>query len=257
MRDALFAVALVLACGRAVAASDTPRHAPVLVLAYHRFGPAVADAMTVRTATFESQLRHLVDQNIPVIPLRRLVDCRRGRGPCPDRCSVAVTADDGHRSVRSDMLPLVDRFDVPVTLFVYPSAISRADYALRWDDLRALAADGHFEVQAHTDWHPNFRVEKRRLSAEAYRSFVRSQLERPRAILRREIGAEVDLLSWPFGIHDDELEGMARDAGYVAAVALEGRAARPSDDLMALPRHLVSDADRGPAFARLIAGACR
>jgi Polysaccharide deacetylase len=50
-----------------------------------------------------------------------------------------------------------------VTLFVYPSAVSNAAYALTWEQLRELQATGLVDIQSHTYWHPNFREEKRRL----------------------------------------------------------------------------------------------
>jgi peptidoglycan/xylan/chitin deacetylase (PgdA/CDA1 family) len=243
-------VAIVAALALVAPAASAAVAVPIL--AYHRFGPVVADAMTVRTTTFEAHLRHLADHARPVVSLRALVDYRRGRAPAPPPGAVVLTADDGHRSVYTEMYPLVRRFGVPVTLFVYPSAISRADYALTWEQLRELRASGLFDVQSHTWWHPNFRTEQRRLAPEAYARFVRTQLERSRAILTREVGGPVDLLSWPFGIYDRELMAMAGAAGYVAAVTIDGRPARSTDDLLALPRHLMVDGHRGAAFARLL-----
>jgi peptidoglycan/xylan/chitin deacetylase (PgdA/CDA1 family) len=225
----------------------------VPILTYHRFGPEVGDAMTITTATFEAQLRYLADHQRPVIPLRALVDYRLGRGPAPPAGAVILTADDGHRSVYTEMYPIVRRFHVPVTLFIYPSAISRANYALSWDQLRELRASGFFDVHSHSWWHPNFRTEKRRLAADEYERFVRTQLEHSRAILTREIGGPVDLLSWPFGIYDRELMTAARAAGYVAALTLDARPARAVDDLLALPRYLIVDRHRGTAFAHLLA----
>lgn len=251
MTARLVALALLVLATAASAAADD-RAVPIL--AYHRFGSTVADSMTVRTATFEGHVRWLADHGHPVVPLRVLVDHRLGRGPAPPAGAVVITADDGHRSVYTEMLPIVRRYGIPVTLFLYPSAISNADYALTWDQVRALAATGLFAIGSHTWWHPNFRVEKRRLAPDEYERFVRTQLERSRDRLAREVGGPIDLLSWPFGIFDAELVDAARRAGYVAAVALEGRPARPSDDLFALPRFLMSDAHRGAAFARLVEG---
>lgn len=255
-RRILFALALALAHvlppPAAIAADGDPA---VPIFAYHRFGPAVVDGMTVTTATFESHLRYLADHARPVVPLRALVDWRRGRGPAPPPGAVVLTVDDGHRSVYAEMYPLVRRFHVPVTLFIYPSAIGVADYAMTWDQLRELAGSGFFDVQSHTWWHPNFKTEKRRLAPDEYRRFVTTQLERPRAILTRELGGAVDLLSWPFGIYDPELMALAGGAGYVAAVTIDGRPARARDDLLALPRYLMVDRYRGAAFERLLARA--
>jgi peptidoglycan/xylan/chitin deacetylase (PgdA/CDA1 family) len=88
----------------------------VSILVYHRFGPVVADSMTVRTATFRWQLQYLREHGYQVIPLRALLEWRLGLGPPPPARSVVITADDGHRSVFTEMMPLVREFAVPVTL---------------------------------------------------------------------------------------------------------------------------------------------
>jgi peptidoglycan/xylan/chitin deacetylase (PgdA/CDA1 family) len=210
--------------------------------------------MTVTTPVFESHLRHLSEGGYRVIPLRRLVDHLLGNAPAPPPRSVVVTADDGHRSVYTDMLPLARRYQIPVTLFIYPSAISRADYAATWEHLKALQATGLFDVQSHTHWHPHFGREKRRLSPSEYARFVALQLVRSRQTLEERLGARIDMLAWPFGIYDDALIAHAVAAGYVAGFTLDRRHASSRDRVMALPRYLMTDHDRGAAFARLLSG---
>jgi peptidoglycan/xylan/chitin deacetylase (PgdA/CDA1 family) len=246
-------LAIVLSClWTHQAEGNDPLRVPILV--YHRFGPVVADSMTVTTPVFEAHLRYLQDNAYTVIPLRQLVAYYLGGAPQPPPRSVVITVDDAHRSVYSQMLPLVRRYHVPVTMFVYPSAISNASYALRWEQLQELRATGLFDIQSHTYWHPNFKKEKQRLSPEQYRQFVEKQLRRAKDTLESRLGVQVDLLSWPFGIYNDELIAHATAAGYVAAVTLDRRPATPADRLMALPRYLMTDADRGKRFARLVAG---
>ena len=46
----------------------------VPILLYHRFGPTVADGMTMKTSVFEEHLKYLRDNGYKVIPLRQLVD---------------------------------------------------------------------------------------------------------------------------------------------------------------------------------------
>jgi peptidoglycan/xylan/chitin deacetylase (PgdA/CDA1 family) len=234
----------------AAARGEPPRPVPILV--YHRVGPVLADSMTVTTPTFEWQLRYLAERGYTVIPLRRFVDARLGHAPPPPPRAVILTVDDGHRSVYEVMLPLLRRHRVPVTLFIYPSAIANASYAMTWDQLRELQETGLFEIQSHTYWHPNFKVERRRLSPPAFERFVMDQLLRSRDRLHAALGATIDMLSWPFGIYDAELLSFARATGYVAGVTLDRRPAEWSDDLLALPRYLVTDRDRGAAFERMV-----
>ena len=222
------------------------------ILVYHRFGPVVADSMTIRTSTFRGQLQYLKDHGYRTVPLRVLVAYLLRKGPPPPARSVVITADDGHRSVMTEMLPLVREYGVPVTLFIYPSAISNASYALTWEQLQTLARTGLFDVQSHTYWHPNFKVEKRRLAPDAYLKLVLMQLMRPRTVLKQKIGVDADLLAWPFGIYDEELLRLAAQSGYVAGLTLDARAITASSSLMALPRFLVTDSASGKRFAAML-----
>ena len=51
----------------------------VPILLYHRFGPTVADGMTVTTQVFASHLEYLAKNGYTVIPLRKLIDFYLGR----------------------------------------------------------------------------------------------------------------------------------------------------------------------------------
>lgn len=253
-RAFLTVIALSFVAIATVTASTEKRPAEgtsATILVYHRFGAVVADSMTVRTSTFASQLQFLHDNGYTIVPLREIVNFLIGHGELPPR-AVAITADDGHRSVFTDMKPLVEKYNIPVTLFIYPSAISNASYAMTWEELEELKGSGVFDIQSHTYWHPNFRVEKRRLSATDYHNFVHFQLEKSREVLEHRFHTKVDLLAWPFGIYDDELNAAARNAGYVAGFSIERRKVSGNDNVMAIPRFIVSDSDVGKAFERLL-----
>ncbi len=225
-------------------------HVPILL--YHRFGPTVADSMTVTTRVFESQLKFLRDNRYTVIPLKQLVDYYLRKGPPPPARSVVIVSDDGHKSVYTDMFPLVKKYRIPVTLFIYPSAISHASYAMRWEQLRELKDSGFFDFQSHTYWHPNFKKDKRRLPPAEYKKFVDMQMRKSKEKIEKELGSKVTMLAWPFGIYDDQLIRRAASAGYVAAFSIERRHTTNSDNIMALPRYIMVDADRGKAFERLL-----
>jgi peptidoglycan/xylan/chitin deacetylase (PgdA/CDA1 family) len=224
----------------------------VPILVYHRFGPTALNEMTVTTAVFHSQMQQLVANGYTVISLQRLVAYFLGNGAPPPACSVVITADDGHHSIYTDMAPVVEKYGLPVTLFVYPSAISNAAWALTWEQLEELKATGLFDIQSHTFWHPNFREERKRLDAVAYDRFVEFQLTHSKTVLERRLRIRVNMLAWPFGIYDDRLMRQAQQAGYVAGFTLERRPAAPHDPLLALPRYLVLNSDRGPIFERLL-----
>jgi peptidoglycan/xylan/chitin deacetylase (PgdA/CDA1 family) len=210
--------------------------------------------MTVTTPVFESHLKYLKDNGYQVVPLRELVDYYLNKGPRPLAGSVVIVVDDGHASVYRHMFPLVRKYGVPVTLFIYPSAISNASYAMTWDQLRELKGTGLFDLQGHTYWHPNFKRDAKRMSRPEYERSVALQLNRSRERLEKELGGPVDMLAWPFGIYDDRLMEQAKEAGYVAAFSIEARSAAEEDLLMKLPRYLLSNADRGKRFEMIVHG---
>jgi peptidoglycan/xylan/chitin deacetylase (PgdA/CDA1 family) len=232
----------------------SPARTGIPILVYHRFGPVVADRMTVTTHQFESHVKYLIETRYTIIPLRQLVDYHLGKRKSLPCRSVAITVDDGHKSIYTDLSPLVKKYQIPVTLFLYPSAISNASYAMTWNQLREIKAFGLFDFQGHTYWHPNFKKEKKKLSPPEYDHFVEMQLKKSKEKLEKELGVKVDMLSWPFGIYDEDLIRKAVKAGYVSAFTIERCHTRASDPVMALPRYLITDADKGKAFGKILGG---
>jgi len=207
--------------------------------------------MTVTTAALESQLRYLSVNGYVVITLRQLVDYHLGKRPAPPVKSVVLTVDDGHRSVYTDMFPLLKRYRPPATLFIYPSAISNATYAMTWSQLREMKETGLIDLQSHTFWHPHFRKEKERLRPSEYEHLVGMQLKESKKKLERELDTQVDMLAWPFGIYNDELIDKAMEVGYVATFTMDRRHACITEKIRSLPRYLITHSDKG-AFERIL-----
>jgi peptidoglycan/xylan/chitin deacetylase (PgdA/CDA1 family) len=222
------------------------------ILVYHRFDRAVAGPTTITLAALEDQLAWLAAHHYRIVTLRTALAELEGGVARPPAPAVAITDDDGHESVYTILFPLIRKAEIPVTLFIYPSAISNAPYALTWAQLQEMQASGLVDVESHTYWHPNFKSERRRRSHADYEAFVDDQLGRSKAVIEKQLGRRADLLAWPYGIFDPDLEAAAKRAGYSAAFAYGGGPAAPGDDLLALPRVAVSDADRGDRFGAIL-----
>lgn len=233
-------------------AAQTDVNVPILL--YHRFGPTVADGMTIKTSVFEEHLKYLRDNGYKVIPLRQLVNWYQKKGPAPAPKSVVIVEDDAHKSVYSDMYPLAKKYNVPVTIFIYPSAVSNAKYAMTWDQLRELKKSGLFDFQSHSYWHPNFKQERKKLKPADFDKLVSSQLSKSKDKITKELGGTVDLLAWPFGIFDDDLLKRAVASGYTGTFTIVRRHANKTDSVMKLPRYLLINADQGKNFAAILAG---
>jgi peptidoglycan/xylan/chitin deacetylase (PgdA/CDA1 family) len=249
-------ILILLTIGIAGPAAAQGDQVSVPILCYHRFGPTVPDSMTVTNKVFTGQLQWLKDNGYTVIPLKTLVSYLLGQGPAPAPKSVVISVDDGHKTVYTEMLPIVRKFNIPVTLFIYPSCISNkyAPYAMTWEQLQALLQDGHFDIQSHTFWHPNFKKDKRKFKPAEYQKEVQIQLAKSKAVLEKKLGIKVEYLAWPYGIYDDYLLSEAQKAGYVAAFSIDRRNASKSEKMLALPRYLMQNGSGVKGFAAIVEG---
>lgn len=225
------------------------------ILCYHRFGAEVSDSMTIKTSAFAQQLGWLKTNGYTVIPLDTAAKYLHGEVKSIPAKSVVITVDDGHKSVYSDMAPLVKKYRIPVTLFIYPSAISNAKYAMTWDQLRELEATKLFTVESHTYWHPNFNHEKKKLSPDEYVKFVHKQLGGAKQTLEKKMGHEVKYLAWVFGIYDDNLLNEAKKEGYTMALTIDRRHASTQDSMMAQPRYMIVSIHDLKRFEQMVNGA--
>jgi peptidoglycan/xylan/chitin deacetylase (PgdA/CDA1 family) len=249
--------ALLLTCAALfLAPAAQAQQPPIPVLTYHRFDPVVSHSGTVvTTAKFVHQMEWLAAHHIAVVPLHAAVSAIHG-GP-PVGQAVALTADDGWKTVYTDMFPVIRRMHLPVTLFVNPPMIGRGGAYLTWPMIAEMEASGLVDVQAHTLHHPNFNTERARRSPAAYAGFVAQELADCRPQIAAHISTPVDELAWPYGIHDATLEAAAKAAGYSEAFALGSRPMQPGDPDFALPRLQVYDTDTDASFAWIATGHAR
>jgi peptidoglycan/xylan/chitin deacetylase (PgdA/CDA1 family) len=224
--------------------------APILL--YHRFDPNGPTTLwTLGTDTFEAQLQWFKQNSYEVAPLRSVIDEMRGVGP-PVRRAVAITADDGDRSHYTDMFPLLKRYNVPATLFVTPFAISRSEGCVTWEQLEEMSASGLVDVQFHTLSHPDFEFERKRRGQGGFEVLAEFELEYSRDWIEQRLKRKVDMLAWPYGYYDQDLEKFAAKAGYIAAFSIIRRGAQ-DDSMFAVPRVVVASRHRaGERFRALI-----
>lgn len=245
---------MVMLCALVPVTVSATENLRVPILVYHDIHPTTKSSMTISTKKFEEQLIWLRDNGYTVIPLRDLVDYLQGRRDSLPKKAVVITADDGRSSVYEYMWPIVRKYDVPVTLFVYTSPISNAKWAMTWDQLRELKNTWHFDIQGHTYWHPNFKQERKKLSNDEYRKLLHANLVKAKEVIDKKIGTDITLLAWPFGIYDADLEQAASKAGYEMAFSIDGRDASRTERTMSQPRYMVVDSQSMRTFASQVSG---
>jgi peptidoglycan/xylan/chitin deacetylase (PgdA/CDA1 family) len=172
------------------------------VLVYHTIddvnGPA-ACAETISPERFEQQLRWLSCRH-RVVSLEETLTRKENL--------VAITFDDGYRDNLTTALPLLEKYSLPMTLFVAAGFVDRDGY-LAEEELREMARHPLVTIGSHGLWHRNF--------AQLTTDEARFELTESKQRLEEIVAGKVDLLAWPYGECSPELERLSGACGYRAS----------------------------------------
>lgn len=196
----------------------------VPVLTYHKLSRnGTPDAMTVREADFEAQMRFLRENGYRVIPLDDLFEFLRFRRQVPAR-SVVITFDDGWRSVYDIASPILRKYGFPATLFVYTDLIVGSRETLSWEQVSELSRNG-FDIQGHSKTHRYLGRMERKESFRDYFEAVRKEIVESAKIIQKHTGREVKYLAYPYGDANALVAAVVRQEGYRLGFTVERESA--------------------------------
>lgn len=166
----------------------------------------------VDSKTLRSHFEYFRAHDITVVPLSDLLERMDNPRPFKGR-SIAITFDDGFKSMYTKLLPLVDEYHYPVTLFVYTDNVrEKGEKVITWSELKILQAHG-IDIQSHTISHADLTKLHEAGTAEAQGKLFR-ELYYSRRLLAQKMGKPVDFLAFPYGKYDTDIVRYAMEAGY-------------------------------------------
>jgi len=124
---------------------------------------------------------------------------------------VSLTFDDGWACQFRYARPILNSFGMRATFFVNSNLVGGAD-RMTWEDLEALAADGH-EIGGHTLDHPDL--------TSLEQDEARRQVCEDRDVLVAR-GLSARSFAYPGGAYDAALTAIVRECGYESARAAWG-----------------------------------
>ncbi|MGD2112835.1 MAG: polysaccharide deacetylase family protein [Gammaproteobacteria bacterium] len=200
------------------------------ILTFHSIDDQ-GSVISYRPRHFALLLEMLARRKIPVLDLDTLLAPETRRG-------VALTFDDGMRSVYRAALPVLRDHAVPAHLFLATGAVDSATPwppeavdghtfdMLNWDEIGALHGAG-VAIECHTRTHPDMRT----LTGMQ----MQDECEQADALIGERLGRRPQYFAYPYGYHNRQVRDFARPR-YRGCVTTELRPLGTTPDSAALPR---------------------
>ncbi len=172
------------------------------------------------------------------------------RGVVSGSRNVLVCIDDGNKSVMRAYREVLGPLGIKPLLAIYPNIIGRRKYALTWDELRMLAADG-CEIAAHGFFHLHVNDT---LYAKNRRYFI-DEIHKSKRVLEEKMGRPVTAFVYPSGEKCAHAIREIRAAGYRYAFTINWGTLKVPLEKNAnpyeLPRYMLVRANWKNVFALL------
>ena len=214
---------------------NTPRPRTVAILTYHSLDDS-GSVFSTPPRLFVEQMGILHELGTRVIPLADIPHVLSGAAPSD--FLVAITFDDGFRSVYEYGLPILQRYGFPATVFVVTDYCGKTNSwpsqpryveprpLLSWAEVKEMCKIG-ISLGSHTRTHPDLRT--------VANSGAEEELVASKKAIEDAIGRPVEALAYPYGTYNEFVKDLAQEHFRLAVGTTLGFAGAGSD-LFALER---------------------
>ncbi|MFV1982139.1 MAG: polysaccharide deacetylase family protein [Thiohalomonadales bacterium] len=216
----------------------------IRVLMYHRVTDSLTyDQLTVSPSIFEKQMRYL-SNNFNVISLDVAVNSLLSDSSNSN--SVVITFDDGYLDNLENALPVLNKYNLPATIFVttefcdqtkshsrYKTEQNRLH--LDWDEVRALNECGNILIGSHTVTHPYL--------SRINNVMAEKEIKKSKEIIEENLNLTINHFCYPSGDYGNRELEYIKQAGYESAVTVSPGKNRNTISLYEINRTEITQKD--------------
>lgn len=221
----------------------------VPILMYHAVDDqAFAGGVTelfVTPANMEAQLKYIKDHGYSAIWFEDLANLSSYSKP------VILTFDDGYKNMYTKLFPLLKKYNIKATIFIFPMNIGTTGNEvnrnfLTWEMIDEMQKSGLVSFQSHTMTHRNLD--------SLTKAEQKTELEESKRIITERTGKECFVLCYPSGKYNNTTLTLAKDS-YQFGIKMNGNLYTTGTNAFLIPRYYISRYTSLSTFAAYISNA--
>ncbi len=185
-----------------------------------------AKRFIVTPEKFEIEMKRLYDQGYQSIGLDELLEAF-DKNNLPAK-PIIITFDDGYKSQYENALPILEKYNMKATFFVYTLALDYLGISMTWDQVKDLDRRG-MTIAGHTKTHPRLTLILD--STELY-----DEIQNSKTIIEGKLGHDIKYFAYPYGMNNERVRNEVEASGYKAAVTVEEGLVQSKNNLFKLKR---------------------
>ena len=209
-----------------------------LILMYHMISAPRSESEIKYACTpglFEKHMR-FIRENCNAISLDDVVKHHMQRIPLPEN-SVVITIDDGFEDNFINGYPILKKYSIPSTIFLTSGMLGEKNSwmssrgfperkLLSWNQIKQM--QDLVDFGAHTINHVCL--------PDIDQDTARKEISGSKAIIEENLGAEVKHFAYPYGLLNEQVVKLVKEAGFVSACSTRSGFNNKSTDMFKLRR---------------------
>lgn len=187
--------------------TDTGQSVRGGVLCYHAIGEPSGDSYnrTISPARFRQDIAALLADGFEIVDLPEVIEGRPA-----SQGKVALTFDDGYVSFYETVVPILEEFEIPATVYVISDKLGKGDF-MGAEKIAQFVDNEFVTIGNHTRTHPHL-PELEDLQE------IKTEITGAKNDLETQFGIDIDRFCYPFYEYDDrsaEIVGKEHNSGVV------------------------------------------
>ncbi len=180
---------------------------------------------------FEEEMKYLKDNNYTSISITDYINHLKNKTYIPKK-SIILTFDDGYVSQFENAYPILKKYNMKATFFIYKDCIDKYPVCMKSSELKEMTDNGMM-LANHTAHHAFLTEYKDKT--------IKKEVEDNQEYLEKISNTNIEkILAYPYGVTDERIIEILKDLNYAGAVGVSFYA-KNVKDIYNLPRYLLGN----------------